>query len=84
MNIERGEKMQIEDYNSKLPSAINRIIDEKGLKQRAVAQKANLSPRELNAMLNGRKIIKPCDVVAISQALGVKPGDLFKEFDLLE
>ncbi len=73
--------MQIADYNAKLPVAINSIINKEGLKQRAVAQKANLNPREFNAMLNGRKIIKPCDVIAISNALGVNPGDLFTEYN---
>lgn len=73
--------MQIADYNGKLPFAINKIIDREGLKQCAVAQKANMNPREFNAMLNGRKIIKPCDIIAISSALGIKPGELFKELE---
>nr|DAH53147.1 MAG TPA: structural protein [Caudoviricetes sp.] len=28
-------------------------------------------------MLNGRRLIKLCDVVAIAEALGVTPNDLF-------
>lgn len=70
-----------EQLSKKIGVAKNKIIDREGLKQCAVAQKANMNPREFNAMLNGRKIIKPCDIIAISSALGIKPGELFKELE---
>ena len=54
-----------------------RIISTLGLKNRVVAKRAGYSEQQFSAMLNGRKIIKECDVAAISNALGVTPNDLF-------
>ncbi len=70
--------MRAKDYNVILPSNILKAINEKGLKQGAVAKKAGYSKQQLSAMLNGRKIIKPCDVLAISDALEVSVGELFE------
>lgn len=69
--------MSSKDYNATLPSNINRIITERGLKQCAVAAMAGLSARQLNDMLNGRRIIKPCDVVAIAEVLDITPNELY-------
>lgn len=54
-----------------------RIIEERGLKQKSVAEKAGYSPRVFNDLLNGRKIIRELDIVRISSALGVPPNELF-------
>lgn len=64
-------------YNTVLPVNISHIIEERGLKQCAVAKKAGYSIQTFNAMLNGRRIIKPIDVLAIATALDVTPNDLF-------
>lgn len=56
---------------------IKKIIEEKGLKQCAIASKAGFSEQEFSNMLNGRKIIKAEDVVAIAGALEVTPNELF-------
>ena len=69
--------MKIKDYNLVLPSNITRIIGDKGMKQCAVAKRAGFTNQQLNDMLNGRKIIKPCDALAISEALGVSINDLY-------
>lgn len=53
------------------------IIDERGLKQRAVAEKAGLNENQLSALLCGRKTMKDVDIAAIAEALGVTPNDLF-------
>ena len=74
-----GEKLLIANYNSVMPDNIARIIAEKGLKQCAVAKRAGFSNQQFNDMLNGRKIIKPCDALAISEALGVTMNELYKE-----
>lgn len=54
--------MQITECNEPIVSNIQRIIFEKGLKQSAVAARANFSRSAFGAMIRGRKLIKPCDV----------------------
>ena len=54
-----------------------RLIEVKGLKQCAVANKAGFSEQEFSNMLNGRKIIKAEDVAVIAGALDATPNDLF-------
>ena len=70
--------MKTKDYNLVLPDNIVRFINEKGMKQCAVAERAGFSKQQFSDMLNGRKIIKPCDAYAISETLGVTMNDLFK------
>ena len=73
-----GEKMKDKNYNLVLPVNIVRIINDKGMKQCAVAERAGFSKQQFSDMLNGRKIIKPCDAYAISETLGVTMNDLYK------
>ncbi len=54
-----------------------RIIADRGLKQRAVAVKAGFSEKQFSALMNGRRIIKDTDVMAIAIALDATPNDLF-------
>lgn len=54
-----------------------RIIAERGLKNRAVAERAGFSVQQFSALINKRKIMKDTDVMAIANALGVTPNDLF-------
>ena len=56
---------------------IYKTIEEKCLKQSAVARAAGYSPKQFNAMLNGRKRMTSDDVVPICKALGVTPNQLF-------
>ena len=60
-----------------VPENTKRIIEGKGLKQKAVAEKAGFSIQQFSALLNHRKIIKDVDIVAIANALDVTPNDLF-------
>lgn len=69
--------MTISDCNGTVPINLNRIIKERGLKQSAVAKWAGYTNQQLTDMLNGRKLIKPCDATALANALGVGIGDLF-------
>lgn len=69
--------MHAANYNMNLPENIVRIINEKGMKQCAVAERAGFSKQQFSDMLNGRKIIKPCDMLAISDVLGVTANDLY-------
>lgn len=70
--------MRIENFNDVLPANIAHIIEEKGLKQCRVAQKAGLKESEFYSMLGNRRIIKPCEIIPIANALGVEINDLFK------
>ena len=54
-----------------------RIITELGYKQKTIAQKAGYNEKTFSNLLNGRKIMTDCDIVAISEALGITPNDLF-------
>lgn len=69
--------MTIAESNAPLPGNISRIIKEMGLQHRYIAKRAGFSTQQFSNMLNGRKAIKPCDILAISEALGVSVGDLF-------
>lgn len=54
-----------------------KIIHERGIKQKVVAEKAGYSAQQFSNMLNGRKIIGCIDIMRISDALRVTPNDLF-------
>lgn len=69
--------MRIAECNEPMASSVQRIIEEKGLKQVAVAEKAGYSKQQFSAMMNGRKVIKPCDILAIASALAVDANALF-------
>lgn len=69
--------MSASEYNAMIPRNIEKAIQARGLKNCAVAEKAGYSNQQFSDMLNGRKIIKPCDIVAISGALGIGVGELF-------
>ena len=70
--------MDIKKMNATVPLAIAQLINKKGMKQKAVAERSGLSQQELCDMLKGRRIIKVCDIVAIANALDAQPNDLFK------
>ena len=69
--------MSIKNNNRPVADNVARIIAELGLKQRAVAEKAGFEAQPFSDMLNGRRLIKLCDVVLIAEALGVTPNDLY-------
>lgn len=69
--------MSIVECNASVPKNLSRIIKERGLKQSAVARWAGYTSQQFTDMLNGRKLIKPCDVAALANALCVNVGDLF-------
>lgn len=61
---------------TKLSENVRKVIAEKGLKHKAVAERIGRTEQQFSAMLNGRRIVRDCDVVAIADALGVTPNDL--------
>ena len=64
-------------YDSVLPKNISELISKSGYKQGTIARQSGFSQRVFRDMLNGRRIIKPIDIVNISNALGVTPNEIF-------
>lgn len=60
-----------------IAAGIKRIIDEKGLVQKAVAKRAGFSAQQLSDMVNNRRVIKACDLMPISKALGVEISEIY-------
>lgn len=69
--------MTIKEANAPIDCNVSVIINKKGLKQVYVAGKAGYTAQELNDMLNGRRLIKICDILKIADALGVDANYLF-------
>lgn len=56
---------------------IKKIIQQKGIKQKAIANTIGMSEQRFSDLLNGRKSFDVKFVVPIAKALGVTPNDLF-------
>ncbi|MGI5960090.1 MAG: helix-turn-helix domain-containing protein [Massiliimalia sp.] len=69
--------MNIQRHNQVVANTLRELIQEKGMKQKAVAQKAGLSEWDLSAILHGRKLILADHIVGLAQALEVDPNRLF-------
>lgn len=69
--------MRIAESNAPAAENITEMIKKKGLKQAYVAEKVGYTPRELSDMLNGRRLIKVCDIPRLARALGVEAGDIY-------
>lgn len=70
--------MKIADINYPVDKNILRILSKKRIKQQEVAEQAGYTLTQFNDMLNGRKIIKVCDVQKIVSILNVDANTLFK------
>ena len=60
-----------------IAAGIQHIMTERGLIQRAVAQRAGYTQQQFSDMMNDRKTIKATDIVPISRALGVTVQDIY-------
>lgn len=69
--------MTIAEANEPLSNGLKIIIAQKGLKNLYVAENVGYTPQELSDMLNGRRLIKACDIPRIAKALGVEINYLF-------
>ena len=69
--------MNISECNEPVSTGTRRIIAQKGFKNIYVAERAGFTPQELSDMLNGRRLIKACDVPKLADALGVEAGDIY-------
>lgn len=71
--------MDIGASNTVVAKNIKNIIEDRSLKQSAIAKKAGFSTQEFNAMLNGRRLIKAVEMVSIMNVLDVDANTLFAE-----
>ena len=69
--------MTIAEANEPLSNELKQIIARKGLKNLYVAENAGQTAQEWSDMLNGRRLIKACDIPKIAKALGVEINYLF-------
>jgi transcriptional regulator with XRE-family HTH domain len=58
---------------------IREVIEERGLKQKALARRLGEPEYWLSNRLAGRTVLKADDVPRIARALGLRPADLFPE-----
>lgn len=72
--------LDISTSNSVVAERLKDIINDKSLKQSSLAVKAGFTAQELNDMLNGRRIMRAVDILAIVnivQELGIDANYLF-------
>ena len=60
---------------------IKRIIEEKGMKQVAIAERAGFKASEFSNMLNGRKLLRAEYIPKIASALGVDLNEIFNIYE---
>lgn len=73
-----GKGRGIAAYNGPVPENVKRLISSKGLLKGAVAKACGMSKQQFSDLLNGRRLVKPCDVLALCKALFVTPDELFR------
>ena len=70
--------MNITESNYPVAENVSRIINEKGLKQVYVAEKAGCTAQELSDMVNGRRLMKIKDVINLRNVLNVSYDELYR------
>lgn len=70
--------MDILECNEPVATGIRRIIATRKLKNIYVAKRAGFTRQQLSDMLNGRKLIKACDILKLSEVLGVTVNDIYE------
>lgn len=58
---------------------VRRIIDQRGFKQKAIAEKSGIPPKSFSAMVTGRQAFPVLKIPSIARALYVTPNDLYDE-----
>lgn len=56
---------------------IRKIINTRGLKQKAIAEKAGYTDQQFSNLLCGRKKFETADIMKICKALEVMPNELY-------
>ncbi len=73
--------MDIKNSNYPVDIRLSQIINAQGLKQCAVAERAGYKTQTFNAMITGRRLIRPHDIVRLACVLNVNPNEFFKDPD---
>lgn len=68
--------MSIKEMNGNVPENIEAIIERKGLKKKAIAEKVGITAQDLSGLLAGRRLMKIREIRLFADALGVSPNDL--------
>lgn len=69
--------MTVEEANRPIAQGIIYLIKKNGIKQKFIAEKAGYKTQEFSDMLNGRKLIKACDIPKLAFALGVTSNEIY-------
>lgn len=69
--------MKVKEANEPVSSRISTLLEEKGLKQNVIAKRSGFTPQSFNNILQGRKLIKACNIKSIAKAIGVDVNELF-------
>ena len=77
-NAKEVSDTDLSKMNSPVAESVKRIIREKGLKQKYVAEKCGMTDDTFSRMLSGKALIKPCYIPIMADALGVSPSELFE------
>lgn len=64
------------DYDDLIRN-IKTIINDKGMKQGVVAERAGFTPQEFSNILNGRKLLRAEYLLSIANGLDVEVNDLY-------
>ena len=56
---------------------IKKVIFEKGLKKKYVAEEANLTAQQFSDLLAHRRNLNKDDVIPLCKALGISPNELY-------
>lgn len=70
--------MNISECNEPFVTGLRAIIASKGLKKAYVAEQSGFSRQEFADMINGRRLIKACDIPKLAEALGVKESEIYE------
>ena len=60
---------------------VRSIVEERGYRYSAIAERAGYTSQQFSDMLNGRKLIKADDCIRLKQAIGCTYEDLFRKPD---
>ena len=66
-------------YNTPAAENLKRLLKERGLTGYKFAVTAGYTPQQLTDMMHHRKIMRPPDIAALLDALGVDASEFFKK-----
>jgi transcriptional regulator with XRE-family HTH domain len=60
-----------------IAQGLAKLISERGIMQKFVAEKSGFTKQQMSDMLNGRKTIKAVDIPPLARAIGVTVQDIY-------